>query len=91
MSLIDDTSSKCDWTVDDQLEMLKKDYLGMGYQVEFDKYGLDGIIEGLTITEKMNFVDWEDACDWAGKVTMNVKVPYVILEMRGPDGQVEHF
>jgi len=36
-------------------------------------------------------VDWEDACDWAGKVTMNVKVPYVILEMRGPDGQVEHF
>ena len=75
----------------EMLETLKKDYLGMGYQVEFDKYGLSGIIEGLTITEKMNFVDWEDACDWAGKVTMSLSVPYVILEMRGQEGQVEHF
>lgn len=73
------------------LETLKKDYLGMGYQVEFDKYGLSGIIEGLTITEKMNFVSWEDACDWAGKVTMSLSVPYVILEMRGQEGQVENF
>ena len=75
----------------EMLETLKKDYLGMGYQVEFDKYGLSGIIEGLTITEKMNFVSWEDACDWAGKVTMNVNVPYVILEMRGPNGEKEMF
>lgn len=75
----------------DMLETLKKDYLGMGYQVEFDKYVLDGIAEGLTVTETMNFVDWDDACDWASKVTMNVKVPFVILEMRGQEGQVENF
>ena len=82
---------KCDWSVDQQLEVLKRDYLGMRYTVLFDKYVLSGIAEGLTITETMNFVDWEDACDWAGKVTMNVNVPYVILEMRGPNGGKEMF
>ena len=75
----------------EMLETLKKEYLGMGYQVEYEKYGLKGIIEGLTITEKMHFVDWEDACDWAGRVTMNPSVPYVILEMRVQEGQVERF
>ena len=83
--------TKCDWGVDKQLEILKRDYLGMKYTVTFDKYHLDGIAEGLTITESMNFVDLDDACDWAGKVTMNVKVPYVILEMRGPNGEKEMF
>ena len=83
--------TKCDWGVDKQLEILKRDYLGMRYTVTFDKYHLDGIAEGLTITESMNFVDWDDACDWAGKVTMNTQVPYVILEMRGPDGEKEMF
>ena len=83
--------TKCDWGVDKQLEILKRDYLGMKYTVTFDKYHLDGIAEGLTITESMNFVDWNDACDWAGKVTMNTQVPYVILEMRGPSGEVENF
>ena len=82
---------KCDWSVDQQLEVLKRDYLGMRYTVTFDKYVLSGIAEGLPITETMNFVDWEDACDWAGKVTMNVNVPYVILEMRGPNGEKEMF
>jgi hypothetical protein len=83
--------TKCDWGVDKQLEILKRDYLGMKYTVTFDKYHLDGIAEGLTITESMNFVDWDDACDWAGKVTMNTQVPYVILEMRGPNGEKEMF
>jgi hypothetical protein len=75
----------------EMLETLKQDYLGMRYLVEYDKYVLEGIAEGLTITEKMNFVDWNDACDWAGKCTMNVSVPFVILEMRSPDGEVENF
>lgn len=75
----------------DMLETLKKDYLGMGYQVEFDKYVLEGIAEGLTITEKMNFVSWDDACKWAATVTESLKVPFVILEMRGQEGQVENF
>ena len=73
------------------LETLKKDYLGMGYQVEFDKYVLEGIAEGLTITEKMHFVSWDDACKWAATVTESLKVPFVILEMRGQEGQVENF
>lgn len=59
--------------------------------VTYEKYGLSGIIEGLTLTESMTFVDWDDACDWAGKVTMSTKVPYVILEMRGPNGEKEKF
>ena len=57
------------------LETLKKEFLGMSYEVEYEKYGLSGIIEGLTLTEKMHFVSWDDACDWAGKVTMSTKVP----------------
>ena len=76
---------------DDMLEVLKNDYLGMQYKVEFDKYVLSGIAEGLTITETMSFVDWDDACHWAGSVTQSSSVPYVILEMRGPDGEKENF
>jgi hypothetical protein len=61
-------------------------------KVEFQKYVLSGIAEGLTITEKMKFVNWNDACDWAGKVTMNVKCPFVILEMKNLEtGEVENF
>lgn len=76
----------------EMLEVLKEDYLGMPFKVEFDKYMLSGIAEGLTLTETMRFVDWEDACDWAGKVTMNTKCNYVVLEMRNPvTGEVENF
>ena len=82
-------NTMCNLNAIDQLEILKRDYLGMRYEVTFDKYHLGGIAEGLTTTERMNFVDWEDACDWAGKVTMNTQVPYVILEMRVPDGEKE--
>lgn len=74
-------STMCNLNAIDQLEILKRDYLGMRYEVTFDKYHLGGIAEGLTTTERMNFVDWEDACDWAGKVTMNTQVPYVISEI----------
>ena len=76
----------------EMLEVLKEDYLGMSFKVEFDKYMLSGIAEGLTLTETMRFVDWEDACDWAGKVTLNTKCNYVVLEMRSPvTGEVENF
>jgi hypothetical protein len=61
-------------------------------KVEFHKYVLEGIAEGLTITETMKFVNWNDACDWAGKVTMSLKVPFVILEMKNLEtGEVENF
>lgn len=75
----------------EQLETLKTDFLGMRYKVEFDKYVLKGIAEGLTITETMHFVNWDDACDWASRCTMNVDCPFVILEMRGPNGEKENF
>ena len=32
----------------EMLEVLKEDYLGMSFKVEFDKYMLSGIAEGLT-------------------------------------------
>ena len=78
-------------SVIDQLEILKRDYLGMRYMISMDKYHLSGIAEGLTTTETMSFVDWEDACDWAAKVTKQSVVPYVVLEMRGPNGEKENF
>ena len=74
------------------LETLKTDFLGMKFKVEMTKYHLSGICEGLETTETMSFVNWEDACDWAGKVTMSTKVPYVILEMRNlVTGEKENF
>lgn len=61
-------------------------------KVEFKKYMLSGIAEGCTITEKMSFVTWDKACEWAGNVTMKIGVPYVILEMRNlATGEVENF
>lgn len=61
-------------------------------QVEFDKYLLSGILEGITVTEKMGFMSWDDACDWAGTVTMSLKTNFVILEMRNLlTGQKENF
>jgi hypothetical protein len=74
------------------LETLKTDFLGMRFEVEYDKYVLSGIAEGLTVTERMHFVDWSDACDWAGRSTLNTECPFVILEMRNPvTGEMEKF
>jgi hypothetical protein len=52
---------------------------------------LSGIAEGLTLTETMTFIDWNDACDWASKCTMSPKVNFVIREMRGPNGEKDSF
>jgi hypothetical protein len=61
-------------------------------QVEIVKYHLKGNLEGMNTTEKMGFVNWEDACKWAGGVTMSVGCPYVVLEMRDINtGSVENF
>lgn len=60
-------------------------------RVEFDKYMLSGIAEGLTLTETMTFIDWNDACDWASKCTMAGNVNFVIREMRGPNGEKDSF
>lgn len=66
--------------------------MALGTEVTFKKYVLEGIASGLTITETMRFSDWEDACDWASKVTMSPKVPFVILEMTNTEtGAVENF
>ena len=61
------------------------------FKVEFDKYMLSGIAEGLTLTETMTFIDWDDACDWALKCTMAFNVNFVIRELRGPNGEKEWF
>ena len=61
------------------------------FKVEFDKYMLSGIAEGLTLTETMTFTDWNDACDWASKCTMAGNVNFVIREIRGPNGEKDSF
>ena len=74
------------------LETLKQEYLGMKFVVEFKKHMTTGILQGLTFDEKMNFVNWSDACDWASKVTASAKVPFTILEMHNPlTGEMETF
>lgn len=76
----------------EMLETLKSDYLNMPFKVEMTKYHLSGIAEGLETNETMSFVDWENACDWASKVTMNPSCPYVVLWLRNPvTGQTEEF
>ena len=61
-------------------------------QVEFEKYFLKGFLEGMTITEKMGFLSWGDACNWAGKCTMNLSCDFVILEMRNlATAEIEKF
>jgi len=62
--------------------MDKKAYEYYPTRVEFTKYFLSGTLEGMTVTERMGFITWDDACKWAGGVTMSVKCDYVVLEMR---------
>lgn len=60
--------------------------------VEFDRYFLSGLKEGMTITEEMGFITWEDACAWAGECTMSTKCDFVVLEMRNlKTGETENF
>jgi hypothetical protein len=61
--------------------MLNED---MNMKVTVTKYHLSGSLEGVTTTEKMTFVNWDRACYWAGGVTMNPEVPYVVLGMINP-------
>lgn len=63
----------------------------MAITVEYNKFVLGGIAKDLEIVESMKFVDWADACDWASRCTKSEKVPFVITEMRGPNGEVEKF
>jgi hypothetical protein len=61
-------------------------------KVEFEKYFLSGLLEGATIVEKMGFVSWDDACDWAGKATMNPQCHFVVTEMTNLEtGEKEYF
>jgi len=60
--------------------------------VEITKYHLKGNLAGQRTTENMDFVNWDDACKWAGGVTMNLECPYVVLEMRDINtGAVQNF
>ena len=61
-------------------------------KVKFQKYFLSGLLEGLTITERMGFVSWDDACRWAGEVTLNPSCNFVVLEMTDmATGETERF
>jgi hypothetical protein len=51
-------------------------------QVELVKYHLDGMKSGMHTKENAGFMTWNDACEWAGSVTLSHKVPYVVLELR---------
>jgi len=57
-------------------------YTNYPCQVEMVKYHLEGMKEGMHTKENMGFMNWGDACTWAGSVTQSHKVSYVVLEMR---------
>jgi len=59
--------------------------------VELSKYHLKGLLEGTTTVESMRFPSWKTACAWAGGVTMNTAVSYVVLGMSGENGEVAMF
>lgn len=61
-------------------------------QVEFERYFVQGNLEGMAQKEKMGFMTWHDACAWAGCVTRSHRTNYVILEMRNlKTGELEKF
>jgi len=61
-------------------------------KVKFEKYFVSGLLEGMTITERMGFVSWDDACDWAGRATMNPDCEFIITEMTNmKTGEKERF
>ena len=61
-------------------------------QVEMVKYHLGGMKEGMHTCEQMGFLNWNDACTWAGSVTQSPSVGYVVLEMRDlSTGEMEKF
>jgi hypothetical protein len=39
------------------------------------------LLEGSETQETMGFMTWNDACTWAGEVTMSTKCSYVVLEL----------
>jgi hypothetical protein len=60
--------------------------------VEFDRYFVSGNLEGLTYSDKMGFMSWNDACKWAGKVTQSHSVDYVIRTMKNLEtGEIAQF
>lgn len=61
-------------------------------QVTMKKYFVAGLLEGLTVDDKMGFLSWDDACQYAGDVTLNEKCNFVVLEMTNiGTGEVANF
>lgn len=50
-------------------------------RVEFDRYFVEGNLQGITHTDRMGFMSWDDACRWAAEVTESCFVDYVIVSM----------
>ena len=71
-------------TCEEQLEILKQDYLGMQYKVKYKKtftwkqINIDMGKVGDTIEEEMNFVDWDDFEKWKQGCNANWDCPFVI-------------
>jgi len=49
--------------------------------VSFDKFFVQGILAGLTVSETMTFTDFDTACKWAAGVTENLYCDYVVQNM----------
>lgn len=50
--------------------------------VSFKKNMTGGILAGFIVDERMNFVDFSRAVEWADIVTKALNVPYTISDLR---------
>jgi len=60
--------------------------------VDADIFWLKGSFAGQTVREELSFDTWDEACDWCGMKTMDVKTPFVVLTVTNPEtGETEKF
>ena len=82
-------------TCEEQLEILKQDYLGMQYKVKYKKtftwkqINIDMGKVGETIEEEMSFVDWDDFEKWKQGCNANWDCPFVITNREVVTTQLE--
>lgn len=50
-------------------------------QVAFKRLFVQGNLRGIVHDDYMGFMSWDDACEWAAKVTESRSVNYIVTEM----------
>jgi hypothetical protein len=54
-------------------------------RIEFDAVFVRGHLKGTSITQKMGFMSWDDAVDWAQRASVNKQCQYRVTQIRDLD------